>query len=188
MKIYIGRYPSEYTLKRNPNAEQVKRIRIDKWDTWSMAETLADIILPMLKQLRDTKHGSPGDMPGFLSQSDNQWPQMTFDFYKDDDKTADDLGHKQWNDIMDKMIWSFEQICDDDNDKQFHTGIHDTVWTDVDVHGNEVDSTYTGKKYHRMDKGPNDTHVYDVNGHRAHEAKIQEGLDLFGKYYRNLWD
>lgn len=188
MKIYIGRYPSEYTLKRNPNAVQKKSIRIDRHDTWSMAETLAEIILPMLKQLKDTKHGSPGIMPGFEETTEYQWPQQSFDFYKEGDKAADDQAHAQWSEILDKMIWSFEQICDDDNDKQFHTGIHDTVWTDVDVHGNEVDSTYTGKKYHRMDKGPNDTHVYDVNGHRAHEAKIQEGLDLFGKYYRNLWD
>ena len=36
-----------------------KIIKLDRWDTWSMDHTLADIILPMLKQLRDTKHGSP---------------------------------------------------------------------------------------------------------------------------------
>ena len=35
------------------------KIRIDKYDTWSMDHTLGMIILPMLKQLRDTKHGSP---------------------------------------------------------------------------------------------------------------------------------
>ena len=34
-------------------------VRIDRQDTWSMDHTLAYIILPMLKQLRATKHGSP---------------------------------------------------------------------------------------------------------------------------------
>ena len=34
-------------------------VRIDKYDTWSMDHTLAPIILPMLKQLKETKHGSP---------------------------------------------------------------------------------------------------------------------------------
>lgn len=179
MKIYIGRYPS--SRSKSPNAEQVKRIRIDKWDTWSMAETLADIILPMLKQLRDTKHGSPGDMPGFLSQSDNQWPQMTFDFYKDDDKTADNLGHKQWDDIMDKMIWSFEQICMEDRDSKFHTGEHDIIWVPVyDKNGKSLGS--------EMTKGPNDTAVFDYEGYKEYYNRIQVGLDLFGKYYLNLWD
>ena len=35
------------------------KVRIDKYDTWSMDNTLALIILPMLKQLKETKHGSP---------------------------------------------------------------------------------------------------------------------------------
>ena len=30
---------------------QINIIRIDRWDTWSMDHTLADIILPMLRQL-----------------------------------------------------------------------------------------------------------------------------------------
>jgi hypothetical protein len=34
-------------------------IRIDTHDTWSMDHTLGLIILPMLKQLKETKHGSP---------------------------------------------------------------------------------------------------------------------------------
>jgi len=43
--------------------EKIKKqkieVRIDKYDTWSMDHTLSYIILPMLKQLRATKHGSP---------------------------------------------------------------------------------------------------------------------------------
>ena len=33
-------------------------VKIDRWDTWSMDSTLADIILPMLKQLQKDKHGA----------------------------------------------------------------------------------------------------------------------------------
>jgi len=29
---------------------------------------------------------------------------------------------------------------------------------------------------------------YDVEGHKAHSARIQRGTILFGKYYRGLWD
>ena len=40
-------------------------IRIDRFDTWSMDDTLAPIILPMLKQLKTTQHGA-----GFVELSD----------------------------------------------------------------------------------------------------------------------
>jgi hypothetical protein len=38
---------------------QTVKVRIDRWDTWSMDDTLAPIILPMLVQLKETKHGAP---------------------------------------------------------------------------------------------------------------------------------
>jgi hypothetical protein len=31
---------------------EIKYVKIDRYDTWSMDHTLADIILPMLKQLQ----------------------------------------------------------------------------------------------------------------------------------------
>ena len=34
-------------------------VKIDRWDTWSMDHTLAYIVAPMLKQLRNSTHGSP---------------------------------------------------------------------------------------------------------------------------------
>ena len=51
MKISIGKYPKK--------GDQKKSIKIDPWDTWNMAHTLADIIYPMLKQLRKTNMGAP---------------------------------------------------------------------------------------------------------------------------------
>ena len=51
MKVSIGKYPKK--------GNQKVSIRIDPWDTWSMDTTLAHIVLPMLKQLKATKHGAP---------------------------------------------------------------------------------------------------------------------------------
>lgn len=127
------------------------KIKIDAYDIWNMDGTLSIIILPMLKMLRDDKHGSPGDMIGFNQTSNS--PQYCFDFYEEGDSFAWEEGHKQWSEIVDKMIWSFEQNHPDyDWEDQYHT-----------------------------DAG------YDVDGARLHAEKIQEGIDLFGKYYRNLW-
>jgi hypothetical protein len=42
-------------------------------------------------------------------------------------------------------------------------------------------------KFQMVDKNPTE-HWYDGVGHLKHEERIKEGLDLFGKYYRSLWD
>ena len=38
---------------------KINYVKIDYYDTWSMDHTLADIILPMLQQLKASKHGAP---------------------------------------------------------------------------------------------------------------------------------
>ena len=90
------------------------KVHIDKYDTWGMDHTLALIILPMLKQLRDTKHGSPAvddkDVPKHLRCGVE--PASA-------DYEPDGKWHQRWEWVMDEMIWAFEQIVDDDNDSQF---------------------------------------------------------------------
>lgn len=179
MKIHIGPY------RKNRKID----IRIDKYDTWSMDHTLALIILPMLKQLRDTTHGSHlvdlEDVPESMRTIDHEeWDcQSCFDFYHEPNlqKIQCDV-HDRWRWVLDEMIWAFEQIVDDDNDAQFHSGKHDIVW---EPHSFDEE----GKpKYYEMKKGPNDTHVFDAEGYHKHHERINNGLRLFGKYYRGLWD
>lgn len=90
------------------------KIRIDPYDTWGMDHTLGIIILPMLKQLQATKHGSPGvedvDVPEELRSTSVPTPE---------DHDTDDNWHKRWEWVLNEMIWAFEQIIDDDNDSKF---------------------------------------------------------------------
>jgi hypothetical protein len=159
MKVYIGNWP------KNPAKERKVDIRIDKWDTWSMDNTLALIIEPMLKQLKATKNGYPcvgNDIPEGCKTCSCE---------------------KDWNIILDKMIFAFESLNNDCED-QYHSGECDLIWTPIDVKGNETPDG----EWRRMDYGPNHTHKFDVEGWKAHNEKIQEGLELFGKHFRNLWD
>lgn len=91
---------------------QKVKIRIDKEDTWSMDHTLAPIILPMLKQLRATKHGAPmvnmKDVPKELRATKKQ-----MDKYGKGGE-IDPKHFERWDWIMDEMIWAFEQKCRDD--------------------------------------------------------------------------
>lgn len=158
----------------------INYVKIDYYDTWSMDRTLSPIILPMLKQLQATKQGAPfvddEDVPEGMNLRSTEAPA------KENEWDTDENHFKRWDWVLEQMIWSFEQLNDDDNDAQFHTGVHDVKsvacrWDDA------------GKATcFEMVKGENDTSHFDSDGYKSHHEKIQVGLTLFGKYYRNLWD
>jgi hypothetical protein len=161
---------------------EIKIIKIDRYDTWSMDHTLSPIILPMLKQLKEKKHGSPQvddeDVPEHLRSTaapakENEWD-------------TDENWFKRWDWAMSEMIFAFECKVDDSWEDAFREGDIDMIWVPVDVHGNEV--AKGEHKYYQMKDGPNNTYKCDYDGMRVVEARIQNGFRLFGKYYQALWD
>lgn len=159
-------------------------IHIDPWDTWSMDSTLSPIILAMLKQLKETKHGSPNvddkDVPKRLRSTEKPG---------EDEYDTDGNWHERWDWVLSEMIWAFEQLCDEDNEDQFYSGEHETVMVPLDKEGNEItDGDKSRLHVWRMDKGPNDTWECDYKAMEKHNKRIQRGTTLFGKYYRGLWD
>ena len=86
--------------------KQKVKIRIDRQDTWSMDHTLAPIILPMLVQLKATKHGAPfvdyEDVPEEL-RPEPEWYKK----YSKNGETDPDF-FKRWDWILDEMIYAFE--------------------------------------------------------------------------------
>ena len=155
---------------------KIEYVKIDRWDTWSMDHTLAYIILPMLKQLRDTKHGSPmvddDDVPEVLRSVKKPKRKKgdvrnTLQVHAVDYDVTDNTIHSKWDWVLNEMIWAFEQkIIDDDEGKFFdHTVSKGLPW----------DKDYVG---------PN----VDWDGLRAHQARKTNGYRLFGKYYEGLWD
>jgi hypothetical protein len=101
MKVNI----KEYT----DNGEDQKiEVHIDKWDTWSMDHTLAPIILPMLIQLKETKHGAPDvdleDVPeGLRPTNTEEWQKL----YNETGDT-DDKFFERWDWVLDEMIYAFD--------------------------------------------------------------------------------
>ncbi len=161
---------------------RIEYVKIDRWDTWSMDHTLGMIALPMLKQLKASKQGSPfvddEDVPEELKSTsappkENEWD-------------TDDNHFKRWDWALDEMIFAFENRLDDSWQDAFRSGEHDITWIPVDRDGNEVPKGE--HKYYQMGKGPNDTYKCDYEGMKVVEARIQNGFRLFGKYYQALWD
>lgn len=76
------------------------QIKLHKYDTWNLYRTLALIILPLLKQLKETKHGSGfidnSDVPEELQDPENTWCAKKYDWF------------------LDELIWAFDLICSED--------------------------------------------------------------------------
>jgi len=89
--------PINYFLDKRT---QKIKVRIDRWDTWSMDHTLAPIILPMLIQLKETKHGAPyvdiDDCPKDLRPKEQ------------DEHGTDDTHFARWDWVLDEMIYAFD--------------------------------------------------------------------------------
>lgn len=179
MKIKIGPYPKK-GLRRKID------VQIDKFDTWSFDHTLAHIIYPALLQLKASKHGVPSELVDDVGGED--WhSQECFDFYKETHNESFEIACKRWDEILDKMIWSFKQLMDDNYSDLYHHGKGEYDWVESDkTYANPITGKVE-KTYQMVDKNPEE-HWYDHEGHQLHEARIQEGLELFGKYYQSLWD
>jgi len=165
MKAKIGKY-----LK---NKKSKVSVEIDHFDTYSLDYTLALIILPALIALKNSKQGIPiefGDVGG-----DQSSLQMCFDFYNESHGEAFEIGIEKWEEVLDKIIWSFQQIAEDNYSNLYH-------------HGEEQFSVKTNKEgnYELINLNPHG-YWHDTEGHDLHESRIQEGLELFGKYYTTLW-
>ena len=161
---------------------KINYVKIDKWDTWSMDHTLSYIILPMLKQLRDTKHGAPHvddkDVPDELKSTSAPPKENEYD--------TDDNHFKRWDYVLDEMIFAFEHKVDDSWEEAYREGDIDIKWVPVDKDGNEVPKGE--HKFYQMADGPKNTFKCDYNGMEIVHNRMKNGFRLFGKYYQGLWD
>lgn len=162
LEVYLWKWPKSKLLQRlGFKSKKYFYMEMGRESTWSMDHTLAHIIVPMLKQLQDTKHGSPWvddeDVPEEY-RSTNAPP-------KEDEYGIDEYHHKRWNWVLYEMIWAFEQKNRDN-------------W-ESDYYEYEDDPTATfGMKLVWEDR----------EGRKAHQERMSNGFRLFGKYYEALWD
>jgi hypothetical protein len=151
---------------------KIEYVKIDYYDTWNMDSTLSKIIYPMLVQLNEKKHGSPftndEDVPEELKSTSAPAKENEWD--------TDGNHFKRWDWIMGEMIWAFQQK-NIDWEEQYRTGEMDVVWVKDPTDGSS-----------EMTRGPLDTYKCDYEGMKVHQARIDNGLRLFGTYYQSLWD
>ncbi len=119
-----------YPVNKNKSKKRSIKVEIDQFDLWSLDHTLATIIAPCLKKFLESPKGYPGNIKS----------------------------NKQWNDLIEKMHWSFQQIANDEPD-------------------------HPKRKSNPLEAGFDN---YELEYKKYHK-KIDEGLKLFAKYFQHLW-
>lgn len=156
MKAKLGPYKK--------NGDRIISIKLDKFDTWNLDETFSLLAVPLLKQLKETKHGGPlvddEDVPDHLRSSaappkENEWDTDAYWF-------------DRWDWVMDEMIWAHEQIADNSGEEKFFD------YSEVKENTGIAEQMMALK--------------VDEEGLKQYQDRIKNGLRLFGKYYRGLWD
>jgi hypothetical protein len=151
-------------------------IRIDYTDIWSMDNTLAMVIVPMLEKLRENVAGGPfvddEDVPEHLRST--AAPALT-----EEQKNCghtDDNWFKRWEWVLDEMIWTFQQHSNDGWEEQYYSGEVD--WSLVKDEDSSSSTLVTG---------PNHTFKSNSEGIKKHRERMSNGRRLFAKYYESLW-
>jgi len=156
---------------------RISYVKIDRYDTWSMDHTLADIILPMLKQLNTEKHGSPHVDDEDVPMELQSWTSPAKDEYD-----TDGNHFARWDWVLNEMIFAFESKVNDTWQEKFYSGVSDMKTVPYKWDENGKPTLYT------FEKGPNHTHEFDHEGMQVVQRRITNGFRLFGKYFEALWD
>lgn len=104
-------------------------------DLWNLDYTISEFIIPRLEAFKRGTYGYPAEF-----------------------KTAG-----EWEKVIDKMIWSFDYIVNQD---KYEDGLMEKY----------KDNQFDEQGHYRWIKDAKEL-----------SEKCQEGLDLFGTYFRSLW-
>jgi len=181
MKAYIG-----------PDGAEDAIIEIDDYDTWNADVTLAAIIIPVLKKLKEVQQSRPlvdnEDVPEHL-QHDNLPRCMNLQKDMLGDREYDDLVWEKldarWEWVLDEMIWAFSQKLID-WEQQYYSGKVDYRRIPVDEKGNKVEESEAS--FFSLEETEKSTFSVDWEKWEAHKKRMTHGFYLFGKYFENLWD
>ena len=146
--------------------QRTVKIQIDCWDTWSADHTLSMIVVPMLKQLQDTKHGAPvvdvEDVPKNLRPT-----KLQFEKYKTTGE-VDPKFFKRWDWVIDEMIFAMQEIAQ-------YRPLEDQFYDSSQM--DETADFTTQLKQMKI----------DIEGLNAYYDRVANGCRLFGKYFERLW-
>jgi len=182
----IWRFFSDRIYRLRMFLQRVFRGYADE-EIWSLYDYTARYVLPKLKLLKETKTGCPCVLDEMDEQTKERLKKLS--------ETSDENFEIQlacWDEILDKMIWSFTYIVEDREcewvryiDKDGNKLTFDELPSMISVPRDYKDGkvfTYT------MIYPNNEKFKTDVSEQVKMDKRYEEGMMLFGKYFRSLWD
>lgn len=142
-------------------------VKVDYWDIWSLDDSLAQVILPCLIKLKESKcgHGlvDDADVPEELGIRSTQCKEKW-----NPDHGWDPNSESRYTWVLDEMIFAMHHIVNSDWEEIFY-------WSQENKHKfpEVVEMIGSGE--------------YDYKGSQKVQERIQRGCELFGKYFRSLW-
>lgn len=168
----------------NNRARKIK-VHIDYYDVWSADHTLAMVIAPTLKKLKEHQHGYPHvddeDVPEELRMTDEDRKKL------EHDGTVDSKHEARWNYILDEMIWAFNQHASqegDDGDSQYYHNIDQLEMVFTPIEGKKASEL----SFNHQKDPTKPAYWRDDEGLKKHHERKRNGVRLFAKYYECLWD
>lgn len=174
-----------HPINRWSNSRKRKvKVRVDNYDVWGADHTLAMIIAPTLKKLKEIKHGYPHvdneDVPEELRFTLSEKEEYEWD------GTVDAKHEARWEWVLDEMIWAFEQHADpNDGEDQYH---HNEDQLAVVFTPLEEDPKLSSLTMNYQKDPSKPAYWVDEEEKRKHHARKVNGVRLFAKYYESLWD
>lgn len=177
MKVEITRWKtnSKYDKWRKGSVKKCV-VEVGYGDEWNADWTIATIVLPLLKKLKEKKQGAPfvdeGDVPehlrplGSVSKDDPNFPWKDENFFK------------RWEYALDEMIFAMQEIANDnENEPPYHTKQGEMLFGEIDAVTGFGEITFEGWE----------TTPESVAANKAYHERIRKGCMLFGKYFQSLW-
>jgi len=138
-------------------------IKIHNYDAWNAFHTMALIILPVLQELKKQKQGA-----GMIDDEDVPW-YLRSTMCKENEFDSDGNVFARYEWVLDEMIWTFQQIVDDNWPDRYYHGENDIFFESVDG---------DNSKFKELKHGPNHTFWIDTEGFKNHQKCIE--IILFG--------
>ena len=172
MEVKIKRW------KTNTKQEPYRRgsikkceVILDKEDTWNMDFTVATIVAPLIKQLRETTHS-------YAAIDKEDVPQELHQTYGTQGEHTEKYSVQAYEWVLNEIEWAMNEISNENkNEPKMYKHVGDIEFGEIDESTGLGEIKSLGvERIHEMEE-PN----------RQYHKRIQQGCVLFGKYFQNLW-
>lgn len=173
MKVEIKRW------KTNTKQEPCRRgsikkceVILDKEDTWNMDFTVATIVAPLIKQLRETKHS-------YAAIDKEDVPQELHQTYGTQGEHTEKYSVQAYEWVLNEIEWAMNEISNENkNEPPHHTKTGTMEFGEIDPKKGTGPLIFNG-----WESTPE-----SIAANKAYHERIQNGCRLFGLHLMALWD